>query len=287
MPVENPLIKPRFRLSRFVFWSLLGLFGLILACAFAFVLWLKFNDPVVVPGNPFFPPEMRQAQHASRDVVGDLGGMPVKIPRHFAEFMTYNDDPAFGEKRKGPIPPRTQASKIRSFGYYVRFPDMAGQSSPELRADKRRQSQYENMWISVGVTTGKNYPGDGFLERRASYFLSPENSRPYEKLPHKEHDLEVYALKGIDPKTQLPRRQHDSAEDVFVHRDANGKVDAYISCGHRPNMVAALCSHSLSLEPGVQAKLSLMYRRGLLPDWAAIQSAATQHVLNFRSTEAN
>ena len=50
----------------------------------------------------------------------------VRIPRHYAEYVEYDGDPGFGEKRKGPVPERTFESKLSSFGMDVRFPDMRG-----------------------------------------------------------------------------------------------------------------------------------------------------------------
>ena len=89
--------------------------------------WFKQTSGRVL-GGPFQPPEMAAAQFATRNMVGDLGGVPVAIPRHFANYVEYEGDPGFGEKRIGPRPERTHASKLTSFGFDVRFPDMAGVS---------------------------------------------------------------------------------------------------------------------------------------------------------------
>lgn len=48
-----------------------------------------------------FPPEMIQARYLSEDVIGDLGGMEVRIPRDYARYVEYDADPGFGEKRDG------------------------------------------------------------------------------------------------------------------------------------------------------------------------------------------
>lgn len=43
--------------------------------------------------HPMEPPDMAAASYTPHDVVGDLGGMPVTIPHHFASYVEYDDDP--------------------------------------------------------------------------------------------------------------------------------------------------------------------------------------------------
>ncbi len=70
-------------------------------------------------------------------VIGDLGGMPVSIPHHFAHFVEYEGDPRFLEPRKGTPPMRGYQSKLRSFGFEVRFPDMMPLTD-ETRQEKNK-----------------------------------------------------------------------------------------------------------------------------------------------------
>ncbi len=155
--------RPRSRFFKFVLWTL-GV--LVLVCTVLLVLWLRSLTAYVFG---FEPPAMAAARYSSRAVVGDLGGVAVTIPSHFANFVEYDGDPGWGEKRKGPRPERTHQSKLISFGYYTRFPDMAGESSRELIKDRSSYPNSRTAWISVGITTGSIYPGDGFLDRIASY----------------------------------------------------------------------------------------------------------------------
>jgi len=37
----------------------------------------------------FQPPEMMMAQYTPKDVIGDLGGIKVRIPRHCAEIVEF------------------------------------------------------------------------------------------------------------------------------------------------------------------------------------------------------
>ena len=110
----------------------------------------------------FQPPEMALAQYTPRDVIGDLGGMLVRIPRHYAEYVEYDDDPGFGEKRKESIPERNFKSRLRSFGMNVRFPDMKGLETMELKeAHRNYRLKPENPWIDISINAGSIYPSMG------------------------------------------------------------------------------------------------------------------------------
>jgi len=282
-PAETPSIKPK-RFRR-VFWALLALLLGASGLFLAFRLFLS----APTPSKPFEPPEMTAAWYSAHDVVGDLGVVAVTIPSHFANFVEYDGDPGFAEKRKGDVPERTHRSKLRSFGYDVRFPDMAGLATPELWKDKASYSSAKTPWISVGVNTGSNYPGEGFLDRRTrSHVETPNNILKYsnyEKLPTKEYGLTVYAPAGTDPKTGKPYREDINAEDVFVHRDKAGRVNTYVYCSNR-NVPAPPCKHSFSLEPHIHSEVYISYRRSLLPQWREIQDAVTKQLLGFKAPVA-
>lgn len=267
-------------------WLKRIVYAVVLLIGIALIGYFFFFKTLVALPNPFEPPEMAAAKYAPHDVVGDLGGVPVTIPRHFANYVEYEGDPNFGEKRQGSKPERTHQSKLVSFGYYTRFPDMAGESSAELIKDKRSYSPAKTPWISVGINTGKNYPGDGFLDRTVHSVVETPNVilkyMNYEKLSTKEHGLTVHAAAGIDPKTNKPYREHTDAEDVFVYRDKSGRVTASIRCSNR-NVPAPPCTHDFSLEPDMHAKVYLSYRRSQLPQWREIQEAVKQQILGFKA----
>jgi hypothetical protein len=255
---------------------------IILCCAMAYFVWRVWAYTSAL-SNGYQPPEMAAAQYSDKAVHADLGGMLVAIPRHFADYVEYNGDPGFGQKREGPRPVRDQYSKLMSFGFYVSYPDMRGLDSPEIREEKRTQLIRTSPWIKVGFNTGEIYPGDGFLDRWESYSVGknkPESSYTnYEKLPQKEHDLEVYALKGLDPKTNKPYREGQSAQDIFIYRQADGHVGATFKCGNT-NLVPQ-CWHEFSLEPQAHAVVYMSYRRSLLPEWQSIQTKVRDLVLTF------
>jgi hypothetical protein len=264
-------------------WAIWLLLAIIAGMSWVSWKWFQLNEPLL---TSFQPLEAAATQIANRDVVGDLGGITVTIPQHFANYVEYDGDPGWGENRKGPRPVRTHQSKLRSFGFHVRYPDMAGLSSPVLRQDKARYTIYNTPWISVGINTGSIYPGDDFLDRwtharveTPNYILKFMN---YERLPGDEHGLTVYAPAGIDPKTQKPYRQDDHAEDVFIHRDDSGRVDATIQCSNVGH-AAAPCTHNFSLGPKAKGQIYVLYRRSLLPEWRGIQDSVRKLILSFET----
>ncbi|WP_194715590.1 hypothetical protein [Noviherbaspirillum soli] len=288
---EQPsnLSAPR-KPGRFILWLLVAM----LACMawFFFALLLRSLNPLVPRPHPFQPPEMAAVQYAKTDMVGNLGGIPVTIPQHFANYVEYEGDPGWGEKRKGPMPERTHASRLNSFGFKVRLPDMAGLSSREMWKDRNSYTIYNTPWIRVRLTSGNFYFGDGFLDRQASYLerwkvdgngLAWER---YEPINEPFHGLTVYVPTGTDPKTQRPYREGLHAEDVFLHRTADGKVDAYIRCSNRPHE-AAPCTQAFSMEPGMEAAVDVSYRRGLLPQWRQIQTDVSRLIWSFKAAEGS
>ncbi len=228
---------------------------------------------------------MAVAQYTDKTVRGDLGGVPVAIPHYFAEYVEYDGDPGWGEKRKGPKPVRTQESKIASFGFDVRYPDMVGKDSSENWSDYKNRKIGTTTWIRVGLNSAGMYSGSGSIARLSESslksMLDPASHPPYayEMLDQKEYDLDVYAPKGFDFKNQKPYREHANADDVFVGSES-GDVVAYIKCSNSP-FYSAPCNHKFSLEPNMHADVSIYYRRGLLSDWRKIQDRVTDVVFGF------
>ena len=54
-----------------------------------------------VGARGFIPPQMAAAYNTPQDLVGDLGGMPVRIDRHIVRLVEYDGDPGWGDARKG------------------------------------------------------------------------------------------------------------------------------------------------------------------------------------------
>ena len=251
---------------------------------FAFVIFGIFFLAYVDVRSFVHPSGTSESQSSKDKLVADLGGMHVEIPHYFAMNVEYDGDPGWGEKKKSPLLEKTGLPKLRSFGFDVRFPDMAGLSSPEMYQDKRKTSIFKTTWFRVGINTGEDYPGDEFLERRADHLLIVDNTTPhfmiYKKLDQSEFGLTVYVPTGIDPKNNKPYRQDEFAKDVFIFRDDTGKVQAYISCSNQPGQSAS-CQHSFKLKSPVRAKIYMSYRRGLLPEWQKIQESVNNLILSF------
>lgn len=219
----------------------------------------------------------------------DLGGVLVAIPSYFAEYVEYDGDPGWGKARQGSKPVRTQKSKIASFGFDVRFPDMAGKSTPELREDYKNRKLATNQWIDVGFNSGEMYSGPGSAERIGRGAINSESNswlNRYKKLKQDEYGLEVYALVGGDPKEGKPAREHRDAEDVFIKRDNNGKITTYISCSNR-EIPSPPCRHFFDLEPEMHASVRVGYRRGLLSEWRQIQKKVKETTLGFAVSAKN
>lgn len=259
-----------------IFLSIVGIMGLVF-----FVAWYKFPSTLVT--LPFEPPVMTAARYSPRDAVGDLGGMPVTIPSYFANFVEYEGDPGW-HKREGPVPERNHQSKLVSFGFKVRFPDMAGLSSRELEKNHRSFTIDDTPWIDVGITTGVNF-GDGLGLERSFSGLIEENKFKVEHQAAKQFDLDVYSPVGVDPSTRQPFKHSSYDEDVFVYRNAEGKVLTLITCSN-VNHAAAPCDLRFLLDPALKAWIEIHFRRGLLPEWQQIQSSVATLILNFKRADA-
>lgn len=274
----KPLLKRRTRQAGsgkavfLLFVGLVGIMGLVFLVA-----WFKFSNTQFT--EPLYPPVMAGARYSPRDVVGDLGGMPVTIPSHFANFVEYEGDPGWS-KREGPVPKRNHQSKLVSFGFMVRFPDMQGLSSRELEKDRASFTIRNTPWIDVGITTGKNF-GDGLgLERRAEAAVK-ERMFKFEKQTARQFDLDVYRPIGVDPNTRQPFKHHYDDEDVFIFRDAEGAVLTLINCKNVDH-AAAPCVQRFSLDPNLKAWINIIFRRGLLPEWRQMQTSVTTLILGFK-----
>jgi len=221
-------------------------------------------------------------------VIGDLGGVPVEMPRESVHLLQYNGDPGWGEARVGPIPERTYESKIFSFGFDIRYTDGTiydGPNGKMHRDYKQQEGLPDSPWVSVGVISGEYYHGPGGIDRIGSGTLSysPNNgpASTYAKLPETQFGLEVYAPPGIDPKTDTPWRENKYAEDVFIQRDDAGVITTYIECSNR-DVRRPPCVHMFDLEPEMGLHVRVSYSRHVLKDWQQIEQVVRAAVLDFR-----
>lgn len=277
----SPSVPRRGRWVVVVMASLLILLVALLAL-------LAFVSGVGAQG--FMPPPMAAAYPTPKDVVGDLGGMPVRIARHIPHLVEYDGDPGWGEKRQGPPPERTHASRLKSFGVHVRYPDMATLSSPELWAEFEKKRIYNHPWLDFGIQSGSSYPGHGFLDRLyESTIPNPEQRdamRQYESLPSPVAGLELFAKRGVDPRTGLAHRYEWFDGDHFIQRNReSGKVTTYIRCIYRSGTRRyASCTQDWGMEEhGLSIEISVNYVPDLLPHWQDIQARVSRFVLDFKA----
>jgi hypothetical protein len=159
----------------------------------------------------------------------------------------------------------------------------------KIQEEKHREPLPESRWIDIGISAGEDYPGDGFLDRRASYLDMPGKYwwSNYKRLPDDEHGLEFWVVADIDPRNGKPGRESRDTDDVYIHRDTSGKVDTYIWCGRTdvPRGVAR-CHMGFSLEPKAQVEVKVGFRRRLLPEWQRIQQSAHDLLLSFEIKDA-
>ncbi|MDR1461782.1 MAG: hypothetical protein LBI68_01400 [Azoarcus sp.] len=275
-------------------WRWFGFFFVGLSLPIVYVVWKVSFLIFLITG--FQPSEMARAQYTPKDVIGDLGGMKVIIPRHYAEYVEYDGDPRFGEKRKGPRPERTFDSRLRSFGMDVRFPDMKGLENAQIREEMRRQPLKENSWLRISIIGGEDYPGEGFLDRSTDSELfntdAPEYnghwSHTYARMSDTEYGLEAWYLSGIDPRTGKPARESSDTSDIYLYRDAYGKIDVYITCS-RPSVPEGIGTCNVHSVLGEKAAfvLKISFRRGLLPEWQNILQSARELLLSFKVKQAD
>lgn len=269
-------------------WVVVLLIGIFLLFG-----WLFWQMAKVMTASifGFVPPQMVAAQYTPKDVVGDLGGMTVLIPRHMAEYVEYEGDTGWAGKRDGLVPERTSNSKLTSFRVRFRYPDMATLSGPEMWRDMKSKTIRNTDWMDFGITSGENYLGNGALDRnvRATLADGLRNGK-FIYVPQPPDpawpSLQKYSL--VDKATGLPpteKLQPSLIDDVFVARNSEGRVTSMINCSKYPVEVARCYQHRFSLEwDGVHALVYINYRRDYLPHWARIQEQVRQKILGFRVT---
>lgn len=213
-------------------------------------------------------------------IVATLGGRDVEIPKAFASFVEFDGDAGWSGPKRGSA---KRGKNIRSFGFYIKFPEMIGLESSALRLEKKKSKIDKTSWIFVGVNSGEHFAGHGYLDRlmdgsvwNGSSLLPFEH---YKKLDESEFGLDVYAPDGNDPLTNVPHRKNMYASDIYIRESSKGVV-TYIKCSNRETL-APPCRHNFSLEPDMGAAVYVSYRRQLLPQWKEIQESIRKKILSF------
>ena len=242
----------------------------------------------------FEPPEMAERRFTPKDVIGDLGGMRVNVPRYCAEFVAYNGDPTFGEKRKFSLE-HLPTAKLRSFGIDARFPEMRCQDNEEMREDRRRNFlNRDNPWIAITVISGEFYPTLGARSAdNRSKTITDSIDRPtkfwfdnFERLPISSFGLEAYVVTGIDPRSGKPAKESLDTNDIFIHRLADGAADTYIRCSKSKRYLGAgTCEMNFGMEPKARVRLTVSFARSQLSQWNQIKQSVLDLLASFEVSE--
>jgi hypothetical protein len=216
-------------------------------------------------------------------VIGHLGGAPVAIPKPFAHFVEYDGDPHFMERRKGPPPKRTYQSGLASFGFEIRYPDMAALTD-QTEPQKKTETIYTTTWLDVGIHANSIYGGDTALEAYIQSIVYGKNPFPpyrYEKLPEQVYGLTGYTPIGFDISKRSGTGTSYSDRNIYFHRTPDGTADAYIECSNVEH-AAAPCELKFNTLPEMRVQVDVGFRKGLLPHWQEIRSSVKQVILGFR-----
>lgn len=213
-------------------------------------------------------------------IVGDMGGMLVKIPRG-SIFLVERDRDA--EQLKligdfGPTPKFSEKSKITSFAIYVH--SKTGEIFMQRNSGQKPKNAYKfnDEWINVGVSSGIYYPSNHFLNRKV-------DSAYKHKLPVRMKQdiagLESYQL--WDPKHDgegyIYTPEFLRSKDAFWRKDKFGNVQTYISCGTEGG--SPRCEQLVDLYPKTKTVLDLAYSRHLLHQWQHIEKVSRQAILSM------
>jgi hypothetical protein len=257
----------------------------VIICVVLVVIVVLYFAFLLMRYQTKFPP-MQLSQN--KEIVGNLGGVKVRIPNHLSLFIKYEEDPS---KFIGAVT-KTQKSDfdavINGFAFEVRYPDMA-EDIPEHFADKRASSMFTTMWMRVLINNGEHWGPKEFSylenEKRdigiGVKFLGEKYF--YEQLKEKQYDLYVHLPRGFDTsRDQEPKDQYSIYfyDNFYYHLNEEGKVDTFIKC---PNskFESATCQHFFNLSPRMWIKVEVAYRKALLPHWREIQEKVASKILGF------
>lgn len=224
-----------------------------------------------------------------RGVYTNLGGMNVFIPSQFAKYTEYDAEPAV----ENLVPPgksrTTRKPPINSFGFDFKYPDMTGICSKQDIQEKIETSLRSTPWMFGGLNSGSIFSGPNFLESifHQSVIRTPLlKSFTYTKMPDKVYGLDHYANLEIDPTSKKRMREDHDIEDLYFHRDKDGKIKTCIRCSAATRNFTQTCLQEFSLLPHSRSEVSVRYAFAHLKNWKDIQAKTTELILSFKVNEA-
>lgn len=213
-----------------------------------------------------------------------LGGVHVKIPTKFANYVEYDGQESVWNKKQ----PSDRTCKndlahigsIRSFGFQFDF-NAAGdfeEPQPLLKGTMRQR-------FIVGFNAGENFPGDLYLTRRLTNITSDvvkTHGAEYRNISSDAPGLKKMAhpLSGLKPAPGEPERIGSTEKDLYFAVDGLGNVTTLILCDARV-VVRPRCKHHFSLQPKMKVAVYTSYSRQEMENWMRIQESVTRVVLGF------
>lgn len=276
--MQTTELKSNRKIHPFFKWLLISIFSIVTVIGL-FVFYVAY----MMGDNLNLGRSLSLIAVSPGPVVANLGGVQVSIPQHFAHFVEYDGDPHFMEKRTGPKPERTKDSKINSFGFEIRYPDMAGLTGDaETKASRKNDDLHleKKVWMTVGVDSGSRYIGEGkainnlfrntiFRKSILPNYLEQGNS----------YGLSVYAVNMTD---EMKIKNYNFDKNIYIHKDENNVADAFIECSNG-SYKAVSCELQFELTPTMKSLVSVRFRRELLPEWRQIKSNLSQVILGFET----
>ena len=229
-------------------------------------------------------------QYGEPYIIGTLGGVPVNLPSSVVRFVEYVDSPGWDmDKIRSYNPPiRNYQSVLKSFDFAFRNSD--GALYDENKRDLVKQYRAEQSaggddWVRVIISAApvenpRKYPLD-YLYKRSFRKWATAVEKPYSFTGEYHYGLEYYVIPGINPETQKPWREDDGVDDLFIYKEEDGHVVAYIKCANE-NVASPPCTHyfemTLPMKLGI---VDLSYNRQHLESWKEIQEKAKAFILTF------
>lgn len=216
-------------------------------------------------------------------IVGDMGGMLVKIPLG-SVFLVERDRDA--EQLKligdfGPTPRFSEKSKITSFAIYVHYKTGEVFMQRHSGQDPKNAYKFNDEWINVGVSSGIDYPSNHVLNRKVNNLYKYKWHLPV-RMKQDIANLESYQL--WDPKHEGEGYVYTTgylrSKDAFWRKDKFGDVQTYIECGTDDK--SPRCRQLVDLYPKTNTALALHYSRHLLHEWQHIEKVSRQAILSMK-----
>lgn len=227
-------------------------------------------------------------------VVGDLGGVPVAIPREYARLVEYDGDPHWLAQRKGPPPVRDNTSKLVSFGILVHLPTMKPLTKDNEEAYQKR-GRRDVEWLNSSISAGSVfYKGeDSFPDPYTSDIPGREFYKrfDYESVPDM-HGMKAWRATreiALDLVLDDLNRRHSMSNHHLYFGYEGEKIIALIKCGSGLTSAPGgrnLCSHSFVLWPEIKAEVEMQYSVDILSDWRINQQKMRDLMLSFRMQPA-